>query len=75
MKVLKGPFWQIYVVCQGQCHYPPPARRLPRKAAQCQLSQLVSTRIKLDVSSKCQKVAFSSDSTRKMALWLSLAQI
>ena len=28
---------QIYVVCQFQCHYPPPAGRR-RKAAQCQLS-------------------------------------
>ena len=36
--------------------------------------QLVSTRIKLVVSSKCQKVTFSSDSSRKMAIWQSSQQ-
>ena len=36
--------------------------------------ELVSTSIKLVVSLKCQKVTFLSDSPRKMAVWLSLAQ-
>ena len=31
--------------------------------------------IEFVVSSKCQKVTFSSDSSRKMVFWLSLAQI
>ena len=69
---------QIYLGCQCQWHHPPPAG-CQRNTVQCQLSanvnqyQLVSTSIKLVVSSECQKVTFSSTPQEKWlfgCLWL-----